>query len=153
MDKQMLSKIVLSVIVLGLCGHGCLAQTQKPSSTIAPPRTVPLDISPWLFPARSSAGDQILFPQWTKPTHAWNPPILEWNFTALTLQLSGIQSGLPMNRALLWLRTLGGVEDGGVQNILAPRYYFSPGILVTVPEKDGYVTAPPQIMRGYMSYD
>ena len=147
----MLNKIVLSVIVLGFCGHGCLAQTQKPSSAITP-RTVPLDISPWLFPARS-AGDPTLFPQWTKPTQPWSRPILEWDFTALTLQLSGIQPGLPMNRALLWLRTLGGVEDGGVQNILAFRYYFSPGILVTVPEKDGYVTAPPEITRGYMSYD
>lgn len=149
----MLSKIIVGVIVLGFCSQVCQAQTQKPSSIIASPRTAPLDISPWLFPAQNRGGDLTLFPQWIKPVQPESRPILGWDFTALTLQLSGIQPGLPLNRALLWLRTLGGVEDGGLQLLTAPRYYFSPGILVTVPEKDGYVTSPPQITRGQFHTD
>lgn len=150
----MLSKIVLSVIVLGLCGHGCLAQTRLPSSAITPlPRTMPLDISPWLFPVQRRGGDPTLFPEWTKPPQAWDPMSISWGFTELTLKLAGIQPGMPVNRALLWLRSLGGVEDGGVQCIPATRYFFRPGIMVYVPAERGYVTGPPQITLGQFHYD
>ncbi len=143
----MLIKIALSVVVLGLSSHACLAQTHKPLPVAVPPRTAPLDISPWLFPVQNRGGDPTLFTPWTTPAQAWDPINANWDFTALTLRISGIQPGLPVNRALLWLRTLGGIEDGGVQSIPATRYFFSPGIMVYVPTKDGYVTGPPQITR------
>ena len=153
----MLNKIMAGVIVLGLCSHGCLAQPHKPlskpSSAIPPPHPAPLDISPWLYPAANRQLSPTSFPQWTTQPQAWDPLNTNWGFTELTLKLAGIQRGLPLRSALLWLRALGGIEDGGVQYVPATRYYFKPGIMVYVPGENGYVTGPAQISLGQFHTD
>ena len=152
-DKIMLSKIALSVVVLGLCSHGCLAQTAKPSSVVAPSRTVPLDISSWLFPASSSISHPTLFPEWSTPVQTNSLLNMDWKLAELASKLSDIHAGMPIGIAVQRLRILGGVVDGGFQTLPATRYFFNPGITVIMPQKDGHVSGPIQIAPGSFTYD
>ena len=149
----MLSKMVLSVIVLGLCSHGCLAQIRKPSSIIVQPRPSPPDISPCLFPAADKQTPLTLFPVWTTPPQAWDPLNTNWGQTELAAKLAGIKRGMPLKIAVQRLRLLGGVEDGGLQSIPITRYFFKPGYIVTIPQKDGFVSGPLQVTLGQMACD
>lgn len=149
----MLSKIVLSVIVLGLCSHGCLAQTRKPSSAILPPRPAPLDLRAWQSYVASSVAHPTLFPLWATPVQTNSLLNMDWKLAELASQLSDIHAGMPFSTAVQRLRILGGREDGGLQTIPATRYYFNTGIIVDVPQKNGRVTGPPQLAPGSFAYD
>ena len=150
----MLTKIVLSVVLLGLCSHVCLAQTKKPSSAIAPlPHTIPFNLSPWLLPSNARQMPLTLFPEWTTPPQSWDPMSMGWGRAELTAHLAGIQRGTPFKIAVQQLRLLGGVEDGGAQSVPATRYFFKPGYIVTLPEKEGRVSGPLQVALGQMALD
>ena len=152
-DKIMLSKIALSVVVLGLCSHGCLAQTAKSSSAIAPLRTAPLDLRAWQSYVVSSVSRPTLFPEWNTPVQTNSLLNMDWKLAELASKLSDIHAGMPFRLAVQRLQVLGGVEAGGLQSIPATRYYFSSGVIVNVPQKDGRVTGSPQLAPGSFVYD
>ena len=158
----MRSKIVLSLAVMGLCAPCCLAQISKPSAVIAPPRTAPLDIYPWVLPPTGGLSGPTLFPG--AAPQAWDPQNIgwlniSWSLAEIAAQLYNIHAGMPFALAVQQIRILGGVEEGGlqresgVQTFPATRYFFAPGIIVNIPEKGGYVTGPPEITRGQLAFD
>ncbi len=148
----MLIKIVLGVVVLGLSSHACLAQAQKPSSALAPLRTVSLDIYPWLLPSTCGLSGLTLFP-WIAPAQTWEPTDMDWGRAELASRFATIRRGTPLKIAVQRLRLLGGVEDGGLQTIPATRYFFKPGYIVTIPQKEGRVSGPLQVALGQMASD
>ena len=148
----MLIKIALGVVVLGLSSHGCLAQTRKPSSVIAPPRTAPLNLYPWLFPSTGGLSRPTLFPG-AAPMQAWEPMEMDWGRAELASRLATIRRGTPLNVAVQRLRLLGGVEDGGAQCVPATRYFFKPGYIVNIPERGGRVSGSLQVALGQFHTD
>ena len=149
----MSNKLIAGVVALSLCAACCPAQTHKPSSVIAPPRTAPLDIRPWLSPFNNRQTPLTLFPQMTTSPQNWDPMDMDWGRAELAARLATIQRGMLFKTAVQRLRLLGGVEDGGLQSVPATRYFFKPGYIVTVPQKEGRVSGPLQVVLGQMAYD
>jgi hypothetical protein len=87
------------------------------------------------------------------PMEAYTPVSINWTLAELALRTADIRPGTPSKVAIHRLFLLGGREDGGLQLIPATRYYFSPGIIVNVPIKNGVVTGPLQLSPGLFSVD
>lgn len=166
----MLNKTILalSAVILGLSARTGLAQPALSAATVnAKPATSKGDGGPgrrvvsapecvsFRNYAASVQTDNLtgLNQIFAMPTQAGILPEVSWSLAELTLRLSDIRVGTHFGFAVQRLRILGGVEDGGLQTIPATRFYFSPGIIVNVPQKDWRVTGTPQISSGQMSYD
>lgn len=78
---------------------------------------------------------------------------VNWRSADLARQLSDLHRGTSLNSAAQRIAILGGREDGGLQSIPATRYYFSPGIIVEIPVKNGVITGPLRIYPGGFNYD
>ena len=78
---------------------------------------------------------------------------VNWRLADLARRLSDLRRGSSLELALKRIAILGGREDGGLQTIPATRYYFSPGIIVEIPVKEGAVTGPLRIHPGGFSCD
>lgn len=165
MDKQMKIAILRQQIAGKLRGgrHGQGAETgtslasfgQVGMNETRPSHTTGQSIL--VISRQNSAPDTRLLPlpfQMFAPPARPNPLFnVNWRLADLARRLSDLRRGSSLELALKRISILGGREDGGLQTIPATRYYFSPGVIIEIPAKDGVITGPLRIHPGGFDYD
>jgi hypothetical protein len=140
----MYKNIILVALTIALSSQLCLAQASKHSRPVK---------SHWTIDPVTGSLQTVPFQDFTRSTSPYDQFTINWQLAKLALQLSDLHRGTPLKSAVQRIRILGGREDGGLQRIPATRYYFSPGITVEIPEKNGVVTAPLQLSPGSFHCD
>ena len=165
MDKQMRIAILRQQIAGTLHGgrHGQGAKTGTsltPLDQVGMNETQPSHTtgqSILVISRQNTAPDTGLLPlpfQMFAPPARPNPLFnVNWRLADLARRLSDLRRGSSLELALKRIAILGGREDGGLQTIPATRYYFSPGVIIEIPAKDGVITGPLRIHPGGFDYD